>query len=638
MIDFNKLDEKLKSGDLKQTLLEIDKFLIKYKEDSLLSTKLEFYKGKNLKFLEKFDEGLEIFNKINQESLKTNNLNVFIESSLNIAEIYSRKGNLTKSFEFIEMIENKLKSAENLDVKEILRYKIELYNIKSYYHWRNGELAKALENIKESLKIGEKFGDKHLLGQIYYLHGTIVSESGDLIKGLEILDNSLEILKKFKDKYLISKILNNIGWTYKLQGKLDLAIKNIKLSIDLTKECKMKRGIRIELGNLGVLNWQKGKLNRALHYLNQSLEMDKKIGNKMEIADTLFYIFTISLDKKNLSESQKYLDELKDLDISSGENKRIHALYEVAKALLFKIKPRVKEIYEAEEILKRIIDSDVIKFELTVIAMINLCYLYILELKQNNDENILSSIKETLQKLLIIAENHHSYQLWIEVYLIQAKFALIQPDFQKARELLTKAQNLADSKGLNRLAKAISEEHDQMLKKTQIWTTLVNSKLPISEKLNIAKINPQMERLLRQGDIEDVQIKNEIPIALSIIKEDGPVLFSKVFDPGWVADEHLIGALISAFSLFSKQLFSENFDRAKFGEYFIIVRSISPILISYIYKGSSYSALRKLKDLSKILNKKEVWVEINKYIKKNEIFSHQMIPYFNENIKKIFLH
>lgn len=637
MINFNKLDEKLRSGNLKQTLLEIDNYLIKYKKNPLLSIKLEFYKGKTLKFLEKFEEGLEIFNKIFQKSVKLNNLNLLIESSLNIAEIYSRKGNLKEAFEIIENIENRLKNPETLKPNEIIRKKIELYNIKSSILWRSGDLNNAIECINESLKMGKIFGDNQLLGHTNYLYGTFLSESGDLIKGLEILQNSLAQLDEFKDIIAISKVLNNIGWTYKLQGKLDLALEYMKHSIDIGKKYKTQRSIRIQLGNLGVMNWQKGNLNEGIHYLNQSLEMDRKIGNNLEIADTLFYIFTISLDQKNPLECQKYLEELKKIDELEGNNKRIHAIYQTANALMFKIKPRVKKIYEAQEILKRIINSDVIKFELTVIAMINLCDLYIYELKSNEDEDILNDINEILQKLLLIAKTHNSYHLLAEIYLIQAKFALIQLDIQKARTLLTKAQNLADSKGLNRLAITISEVHDQLLEKYHVWTTLNKSKLHFSEKLDLAMIDPQMERLLRQGESEEIQIKNETPIAINILKENGSVLFSKAFVSGWVVDEQLIGSLISAFRLFSGQLFSESFDRAKFGEYFILIKSISPLLICYIYKGQTYSATQKVNDFSNKIYKKEIWEQMQGYAQRNEIFSHQNLPGFNEILTEVFL-
>ena len=637
MIDFVKLDEKLRSGDLKQTLLEIDSALLKYKENPLLTLKLEFYKGKTLKFLERFEEGLEIFNNVNQKSIKLNDLNVFIESSLSLAEIYSRKGNMKKAFETIEIIENKLKHMETLKPEEIIQKKVDLYNIRSSALWKSGDLKKALKCIIESLKMGDKIGDKHQLGHIYYLYGTILSESGDLIKGLEILQKSLELSNENKDIIKISKILNNIAWTYKLQGKLDLALDYTKRSIDLAKKSKNQRSIRIQLGNLGVMNWQKGNLNEAIHYLNQSLELDKEIGNYLEIMDTLFYLFTISLDQKNLSECQKYLEELKKIDEVEGNNKRIHAIYKIADALMFKIKPRIKKIYEAQEILKRIINSDVIKFELTVIAMINLCDLYIYELKSNNDEDILNDINEILQKLLLISKNHNSYHLLAEIYLIQAKFALIQLDIQKARTLLTKAQNLADSKGLNRLAMTISEEHDQFLEKYNLWTTLDKSELPFSEKFNLAMIDPQMERLLRQGESEDIRIKNETPIAINILKENGSVLFSKAFESGWVVDEQLIGSLISAFRLFSGQLFSESFDRAKFGEYFILIKSISPLLICYIYKGQTYSATQKVNEFSNKLKKKEIWDQMQAYAERNEIFSHQNLPGFNEIIVEVFL-
>ena len=159
----------------------------------------------------------------------------------------------------------------------------------------------------------------------------------------------------------------------------------------------------------------------------------------------------------------------------------------------------------------------------------------------------------------------------------------------------------------------------------------------MSEMGRTPKINNQMERLLRQGESGDIDLRKELPMGFNILNENGTVFFSKSFAPEWIVDENLIGALISAFRSFSGEIFSENFDRAKFGEYYILVRTESPLLFCYIYKGQSYNAIRRIDEfLKKIKENKSVWDKLLNFIKFNEVFSNISFPGFNEILTEVF--
>jgi len=638
MIDFNDLDNRIRKSNLKQILIEIDNEILKNQENTEYYIKLQYYKAKTLKFLDSYQDGLDILKKMSQKCLEFKNSILNIDCSVLMAEIYSYKGELKTSFKMLEKTEDKLEECEQCTPFEKKLKQIEIFNIKSATFWRNGDLEKAIAIISQALNFRKEVGENKEIGRSLFLAGTYQSEMGDLVKGIKTMNQSLKILQKNEDLVNISYVLNNIGWTYKNQGKLDLALKYLTESIEIKKRIATKKSIRIQLANIGVINWQKGNLSEAVSYLNESLKFEKKIGNKLEIADCLFYLFTITLNQKDLSQAQKYLEELKQLYESEEDNKRLEAIYNVAYALLLKSKPRAKNIYEAQEILKRIIDSDVAKFEINVIAMVNLCDLYLYELNNSDDEDILNEITNTLQKLLLIAKKHNSYHLWAEIYLIQAKFALVQLDLKNARILLTKAQKLSDSKGLTQLAMNISTTHDELLEKYNLWKSLKQSKNPISERIRLAKINNHMERLLRQGESNDVLLKNEIPIGLNILNENGIVIYSKSFAPEWIVDENLFGAFISAFHSFSGEIFSENFDRAKFGEYYILMRTASPLLFCYIFKGQSYHAIKKINIfIEKIKENTEIWNTLLQYIKFNEVFSNSPFPAFNKVLTKVFL-
>ncbi|MHA1678838.1 MAG: tetratricopeptide repeat protein [Promethearchaeota archaeon] len=639
MIDFKDLEKRLRKSNLKLILLEIDNKLLNFQGNSWTYLKLIYFKAKTLSFLELYDESLVILRNLQKRCLKFSGSGLCIENSLLLAKIYSKKGDLKQCLDVLQEIEKKLHDIKNINHHEVNLKKIQMYNIRSYSLWRLGHLEDAISAVKQALEFRENndIGDTKEIGKSYSLLGTFLCESGDLINGQKILNQSLKILKKNGDLITYSTVLNNIGWTYKIQGKFDLALKFLKESVDLQKKLSTKQTIRVQLANIGVISWQKGNLHDAMRYLKESLKYEEKIGNKLEIVDCIFYLFTISIDQGKKIQAGKYLDNIKKLYESEEENKMLEAIYYTAYAIMLKSNPRAKNIYDAQEILKRVINSDVAKFEITLIAMINLCDLYLYELKNSNDEEILKEINSILDKLLLSVKKHNSYHLWAEIYLIQAKFALVQLDLKSARSLLTKAQKLADSKGLTRLAMNISATHDEFLEQYNIWKGIKQTKKPISERIKLAKINNQMERLLRQGESGDIDLRKELPMGFNILNENGTVFFSKSFAPEWIADENLIGAFISAFHSFSGEIFSENFDRAKFGEYYILVRTESPILFCYIYKGHSYHAIQKLDELIKKLKEKTpVWEKLLHFIKYNEVFSNLSFPVFNQILTEVF--
>ncbi len=638
MVDFIDLDHRIRKSNLMQILLEIDSEILKHQENSEIYFKLHYFKAKALKFLDNYQEGLDILKNMQEKYLEYKNSISYIDCLILMADLYTYKGELKNSLKILEKIDVEFDNIEMHTPLEKKLKQIEINNIRSTAFWRNGALEKAIEINSKGLLLRDEVGENKEIGRSLFLAGTYQSEMGALGKGINIMNESLKILKKEEDLITASYVLNNIGWTYKIQGKLDLALKYLKESIEIKKRIATKKSIRIQLANIGVINWQKGNLSEAISYLNESLTYERKIGNKLEIADCLFYLFTITLDQKDFSQAQKYIDELMLLHESEGENKRLEAIYRVAYALLLKSKPRARNIYEAQVVLKQIIDSKVAKFEITVIAMLNLCDLYLYELNINDDEEILNEINNILQKLLLIAKKHNSFHLWAELYLIQAKFALVQLDLKNARILLTKAQKLADSKGLTQLAMNISKTHDDLLEKFNLWKSLSQSNLSISGRIKLAKIDNHMERLLRQGESNDIVLENEVPIGLNILNENGIVLFSKSFAPEWIADENLIGALISAFQSISGEIFSESFDRAKFGEYNLLMRAKSPFLFCYIFKGQSYHAVKKLDVFTqKIRENNEIWDTLIQYLKYNQVFSNSPFPAFNDVLSEVFL-
>ena len=68
------------------------------------------------------------------------------------------------------------------------------------------------------------------------------------------------------------------------------------------------------------------------------------------------------------------------------------------------------------------------------------------------------------------------------------------------------------------------------------------------------------------------------------------------------------------------------------------MRTASPLLFCYIFKGQSYHAIKKMDNfIEKIKGNSEIWNTLMQFLKFNEVFSNSPFPAFNEVLTDIFL-
>ncbi|MFX1278449.1 MAG: hypothetical protein ACFFA3_03480 [Promethearchaeota archaeon] len=211
-------------------------------------------------------------------------------------------------------------------------------------------------------------------------------------------------------------------------------------------------------------------------------------------------------------------------------------------------------------------------------------------------------------------------------------------DLKKARQILSQAQYLAEKFKLNRLAVIISNEHDELLKQLSIWDNLKDLKASIDQLLEMVHINDYMENMLKKHAVHTPNVESEIPVLLLIISEGGLPLFSKTFTQGLTIEEDIIGSFLTAFNLFSNEIFSEGLDRAKFGEYTIIMSRINSFSVCYLFKGQSYLAKQKLRHfIRELSNIDSIWQTLNNFYKTHEEIQLTNYPLLEDLLNKTFL-
>ncbi len=630
------IEENLNVGRFPQaqeTLQALDSLPISSIRDQI---HINYIRIKLGRFLEDFEPTLAIGLPAYRYALEKKHFDLAIKIGIEIANIHSRAGDDTLALDLLEEVELIVSHHFSVEERHFNLFFAHIDFIKSGIFWHLGHLDAALARITSSCELWKKWGSPFEIANGLSLAGMINCEKGHYLKGMELLKEALGLQNELGNQHYLSLLYNNLGWMFRLQGDLSKSLRYLKRSIRIREKIAPEISLRITLANLGAIHRQMGQFEEAEQYLLRALKLGHKLGNEVEIAIFLYYLINLRLEQDQVEEAKKLIDELQILGEKTG-NEKIQQRFQLSKALYLKKNLRVKNVYLAQKILRDIANEAIIKHELTVEALINLCDLLIFELKISNEEEILIELTQTMNKLLVIAKELHSYYLWAEINFFKAKLALISFDLQLAREYLVKAQTLAEEQGLTQLAIKISNEHDIILEQEHTWEKFKINPPKFDERVQMANMDDNLSRIKRQGIVVSEEVTPENPVMITILNESGPTIYTYQFSGDLDVNDQLLGGILAAFDSFSNKIFEGVLERAKFGDYNILVRNLSPFIVSYIYRGQSYGAQQNFHKLTNILKSDtRIWDSLNEAISHGNLLSSDRIPALNDQIQKIF--
>ena len=528
-----------------------------------------------------------------------------------------------------------LEKRKNVSHKELLRYKLAKANLFRIL----GKSVEAIEICELIYPEFQKIGDlissfDALLIQTYcYLLiadinkcDTLIKQANDLFK---MITNQFSMNLKDRESFLVRIQACIHFFKGEIQKSLDLN----KKAYELAKNTGDKTLISTSLGNIAAVYMQLEQFDKALEYAKSAVEVNCKTA----ISDALATLIEIYIYKGDLIKAEEYLNKFR-VHIERRDAEDDMPRYIYSKALILKSSLRAKNRVRSEDLFRSLALDDKCNAEYRIGAIINLCDLYLTELKITNDLEIIDELKPLIQELLIIAQNQHSHSVLAETYLLQAKLSILTFNIRKAQEFLTQAQKIAESDGLKRIAMKISYEHDKLLRQTIMWEKLKASGISLSERLELTGLKEQLEIMVKRRIIEVPEFSDEEPVLLLIISEGGVSFFKKTFIEDKFTEDHLFGGFITSINAFIINRFSEGLDRASFGKYILIMKSITPFLVCYIFKGDSYYAMQRVKLLiSKIESNEEVWQMLQQFYQQNRIIQKDDIPSLNLIVNKIFI-
>ena len=611
-------------------------------------------KGRVFSYAEKYKEAVEVGELVYKLSQELGSISDSIDAFL-IKSCVVFFGKLENGLELISKAENLLNSISDDPTLDLSRQKSDFLRIKSIIYRVTGDLNKALELALEWGALGEKIGEKLDISHIYRHIGEIYIFNGEPNIALEyarkalILQQELncqvgiatsfsivglsyyskgdfdEALKYCKQSIKISQIsnftkfstLNLLGAIYKEKAELNRSLSYYNRAAKLAENENYTEGFIENIMGIGKIYRMKGEHDKAMEYLKRSLTLSKNIKSQYGINASLFYFVLLNLDKNFHEQAQYYLNKLEELT-DQVESKVFKQMYSLAKAILLMQSNRIRSRTEAEILLKQIIEEEFSVPQLYLLAIVNLCDLLLEELTFTNNLEVLDELHPLITNILRIAEKQNS-SLWLaETKLLQGKLALIQMDVEGAQRFFTQSQQIAELHGLNLLAIKISSEHDNLLEQLNIWDKLEEKNAPMSERIKLASLNGVLDRMKGKSVVNPPILTHEMPILLLIIAEGGIPLFSQPFTEDWSFEDDLISGFLTAFNTFSGELFSNKLDRAKFGDYTILMQTVKQFSMCYLFKGQTYLAKQKFKQFIDLIQKSpSIWQTMIKFTKTN---------------------
>ncbi|MFX0040276.1 MAG: tetratricopeptide repeat protein [Promethearchaeota archaeon] len=628
-----KAGKLIEEGNIEKALQIVNDFGKKKNISSLERITYYIFKSRLADYKYDRNEGTKYAEKAYQESENLENSLLLLDVYLQMVDSSVWNLKTKEASEFIKKCEDLLNILPQELSIELTKRKGYLLWLKGHYYRQKEKLEKAKECAERALVLREKLNLKADIASSLIQLGAFSWQSGDFNNALKYAKSCKNLAKKFNWGEMINICYNLHGTIYSLKGELDLALSYFEQVLKYAKKENNFIFLSNMYNNIGMIYQEKGDFSRALENLEKSISIKENYGSNLEIFNVSDTLFHLALDMNDLEKAQRYLNRMKQI-FDQEESVFIHQGYNLDRAIYLKNSPRAFNRGKAEEMLKQFIGEGISNFESLKMALLNLCDLLLSELLITSEPEILDELQNYITQLFDTVKNSRSYSLLAETYLLQARMALITLDMKKARQFLTKAQEIADKYGLNRLAIKISHEHDELLKQLEMWEKLKESGSSLSERMELSRLNEQMKRMVRKREVKIPKLDAEQPVLLTIMSKEGNVLLSNPFTADFTIDNTFFSEFLSSCNTFCDQILSESFDRVKFGHHTVLITVVNSFSLCYMFQGQSYSARQKLLHFSEAVKKEPTIVNILKKavnkkleLKVNELASLEELIY-----------
>ena len=500
------------------------------------------------------------------------------------------------------------------------------------------DLPKALTLVKDSLNLVKDKKETKIYAFLKYREGKLNAQKGNLNQSLSCFEECLVYGELLNSKQIVNNTLISIGEIYRLKGNLNKAVELYNDALINYQEEENMFGISQVFNNIGIVYFSKGDFNLALDFFDKSINYAKLVKFNYIVAESTYYLTKLHILLGKISKANEYLNDFKKLS-KKERNKFLNFYVQLTEASTLKEKKRFESQAKAISLLRTIIEKNEIYNEINIHAMLNLTEILLEELRIFNKSEIIEELKIINAKLLKIAEMQISRSLLAEAYWLKGKINLIQLNFDDAQDDLLKAQEIAFSQGLDNLAQKISLEYDSIVREHKKWKAILNSDVSIKQRIEKTQVDTLVSQMIQRVSYELETIEKDTPVMLLILNEYGIPLYSYNFSKEKY-DSILFSGFLSALNSILKEVLATegSIKQIEYHDYFLTFKNKEGIIFCYVFKGSSFSANKKLDNLVNTITKfKELWHKLSSIPKTGKFFDKKEEKRITELIQDSFV-
>ncbi len=533
-----------------------------------------------------------------------------------IIESLWRLGKFEESLLMIERVENYAKNeiiGKETSVMKEIETQIQFHKSCIYCFT---DLKRSVEYVNKSLNLSEEVDNEILYARSLFRKGKILTYQGKLDESHEILDKSLEIGKKLNDHSIMANALVALGEIHRLKGDFVQALQFFNTALVLHQEIGNNYGMAITYNNIGIVYYSQGDYDNSFEFFTKSLERALEIDFKFTVVESLFYLINILLSRDDYFEAKEHLDISRNAS-KDQQDTMIYYYSQLSEAVYQRKANRFTSLGKAQEILEFIIGKNLVYQEINIHAMLNLCEILLHELRFTNNPEILEDLEEISDKLLDIAKEQISKSLLAEVYWLKGRLALVDADIDKATGFLSQAQIIAEGQNLENLARKISSDHDAILTEYASWKNIIEENATLAERIKASQVDKLILNMINRATFDLEEIENDAPVMLMILDENGIPFFSYQFGDEDEVNQILFSGFLTAINNIIQEVFSTkgSLKRIEHQNYLLVFRQVDNVIICYAFKGSSYSASKKIESFRSRLTSSPIWLDFPDMIK-----------------------
>jgi tetratricopeptide (TPR) repeat protein len=340
----------------------------------------------------------------------------------------------------------------------LIQVKSQVLNAKGIIYRKQGNFEEALNLHQQSLEYRRESGENQEIATALNNLAVLFRTKGDFESALEAHQESLLIRREIGKPPDIAVSLNNLGILYHEMGQLDLALETQMESLKLNKKIRNRTHSAVVHNNIAEIFRDRQEWDQAIEQYSQALKIENKDGNITAAVKIQFALFQIYLNQQNLALAEETLRDMYAQIEIDEKNRTVSILHRLAHIQLLITNKDVKERIQALMMLEGMLQEDFPNQSHRVQALKFYCALLQTKLKFYANLEVLVKAKKQTDNLQMQAISQNAFHLLVETWILQAKFAMIDGDYDSARTLLEQAETTAKEKGLKRLETQVKLE------------------------------------------------------------------------------------------------------------------------------------------------------------------------------------